>query len=288
MKEINQYIAGNCSIVINSCDNYKDIWELFFSCFDEQWPECQVDIYLNAENETYKYKNLKFVKVANESRTRMAWGERLIDTLSLIGHKYVICLYDDFLIENKIDIFQIRNCINWMENNDDIAVFYFFNNIGHNTQDDLYNGFELIGEKNDYRLNSAPALWRVDRLNHLTGKQDDPWAWECFGTARTYALPDRFYCSEKTNEKVFDYKHELGGGIRRGKWVSSVVSPLIEKYNIEMDLGQRGVSSELLSKDKYSMSWKFNFIMTGFSMVGFKAFIFIFSAVKSKFKQWIK
>ncbi|MUK49012.1 hypothetical protein [Aliivibrio fischeri] len=288
MENTNKYIAENCSIIINSCDHYKDIWELFFSCLNEQWPECQVDIYLNTESENFEYKNLKFINIENEKRKNMAWGGRLVDTLSLINHKYAICLYDDFLVENRIDISQIKNCINWMEENEDIAVFYFFNNIGLNTKDGLYDGFELIGKRNDYRLNSAPALWRIETLMHLTGKQDNPWAWECFGTARTYSLVDRFYCAENTNEKIFDYKHELGGGIRRGKWVSSVVEPLIKKYNLKLNLNERGVSSELLSKDKYSLYWKVNFIITGFKMVGFKAFIFIISAVKTKLKTWIK
>ncbi|OCH11921.1 hypothetical protein A6E05_10125 [Aliivibrio sp. 1S165] len=284
MKEMNKYIADNCSIIVNSCDKYKDIWALFFSCLHEQWPECTVDIYLNTESESFEYKDLKLIKIENENRESMAWGGRFIDVLHLITHKYAICLYDDFLIESKVDISQINSCIHWMEDYDDIAVFYFFNNIGKNIKDDLFNGFELIGKRNDYKLNSAPALWRIEKLISLTGENDDPWAWECFGTARTYTLTDRFYCTEKNNEHIFDYKHELGGGIRRGKWVSSVVSPLIKKYNLNINLNERGISSELLSKDKYSLHWKVNFIIMGFKMVGFKAFIFIIRAIKSKLK----
>ena len=45
--------CNSVSILINSCDAYEDIWEPFFRCFSENWPDCPYPIYLNTETKEY-------------------------------------------------------------------------------------------------------------------------------------------------------------------------------------------------------------------------------------------
>jgi len=280
---VSENIKNNCVLVVNSCDDYSDIWEVFFCALKEQWHECNIDIILNTESKTFTYSGLNLnVENMNSQYQVISWGERLIATLENIDKEFVITLFDDFLLEEKVKLNNIANCIEWMKSDNSISTFYFFHNQGKNKNDNLYPGFELTGRFNDYRLNSAPAIWRRKRLIELTGKIDSPWAWECFGSSKTYTKKNKMYCAKVGCEDTFVYKHELGGGIRRGKWVKSVVQPLVEKYEIDLDLEIRGVASESLADGKYSLQWKLNFLVLGFRMVGFRALIFWLRAVKKK------
>ncbi len=274
----------NVALVVHSCDAYSDVWELFFSALSDQWPNCDLDIFLNTEKKTFQFDGLKLNVINAYAQTGIEkpWGGRLIDTLNGIPHEYVISLFDDFVLEGSVNIKKIQTCLNTMEKNPDIAVFYFNNIVGKNFDDQLFSEFELIGKRNDYKLNSGPALWRRLKMIEFTNEIDNPWAWEFFGSARTYDTNDRFYCAQTQFENTFIYNYALGGAIRRGKWVQSIVQPLIQKYKIDLNLNQRGIASESLDQGKYSLIWKINFFILGFRMIGLKAFIFIYRVFKKK------
>ncbi len=274
----------NVAIVVHSCDAYSDVWELFFTALSDQWPSCDLDIFLNTEKKTFKFNGLKLNEINACARigNEKPWGGRLIDTLNGIHHEFIISLFDDFVLEKSVNIKKIQSCLNHMKMNPDIAVFYFNNIVGKNTDDLLFSEFELIGQRNDYKLNSGPALWRRKKMIQFTNEIDNPWAWELFGSARTYHTTDRFYCAQIKCENTFVYNYAHGGAIRRGKWVQSVVQPLIQKYKIQLDLNLRGIASESLDQGKYSLMWKIEFFILGFRMIGLKAFIFIYRIFKKK------
>ena len=277
-------INESCAIIINSCDAYEDVWKLFFSALKENWKECDLEIFLNTESKLFKFDGLKLNQV-NTYHTlglKKAWGGRLLDTLKSIDKEFVIALFDDFVLEDTVNVDKIKQCILWMKNKKEIAVFYFNNIPGKNIDDGLFSDFELLGKRNDYRLNSAPAIWRRERLIAFTGEIDNPWAWEFFGSARTYGKADHFYCAKITKENTFVYNYSLGGAIRRGKWVASVVRPLLKKYNLNIDLNQRGITPESLNEGKYSLKWKVDFFILGFKMIGPQVFIFIYRIFKKK------
>jgi len=118
-------------------------------------------------------------------------------------------------------------------------------------------------------------------LIKYTGKNDTPWAWEVFGSYRTYKDGKKFYAPVSSSFSLYRFDYEKGGAIYRGKWVSHVVIPKNKKYNLNMDFSIRGFSAE----DRYekrSLTWKMKFLLLGFRMVGFKSFIFIIRYLKIK------
>jgi len=275
-------LKNNCAIVVNSCDAYEDVWELFFRSLKHNWPECDLDIYLNTETKIYNFNGLKLNKINTNSVSNKTWGSRLLSVLNNIDKEYVITLFDDFVLEKHVNIEKIKTCILEMQRDSSISVFYLSHSPGSNSDDKRFKDFELMGQRNDYRLNSAPAIWRRKKIIQYTGSIDNPWAWEFFGSARTYYTNDKFYCSKINKEDVFVYNYNLGGAIRRGKWVASVVKPLLVKHDLNIDLEKRGIASENLNEGKYSLKWKIDFFILGFRMVGIKAFIFIFRVLKKK------
>jgi hypothetical protein len=74
----------------------------------------------------------------------------------------------------------------------------------------------------------------------------------------------------------------MGGAIYRGRWVVKVVGPLIEKYNLKIDLSERGVIYEINNQSKRTLTWKINFFITGFKMIKFGIFLFLFRMLKKR------
>lgn len=271
-------------IVVNTCDAYEDVWELFFRAFQEYWPDCKYRIVLNTEN---KKISLDYIDVKahnfNSPNGNDIWGMRLKKTLQACESKYVLMLYDDFLLEGCVNQEKIIKCIKWLNDNPDVVVFYFTNiPVNQNINDCRFDSFELIPRKGDYKLNSAPSIWRRKKLIQFIQDKDNPWAWEFFGSYRTYKITDSFYCAKKANEDIYPYNYSMGGAIYRGKWVGQVVLPLIKKYNLKIDVNKRGLADDLQSNNKRSLMWKIRFLTLGFKMIGFGVFFYIYRVIRKK------
>lgn len=271
-----------CTIIVNSCDAYADLWEPFFLTLKEFWKECPYDIVLNTESKEFHSDGLTITSLKLFKNKPDMWGKRFRETLKRVQTEFVICLYDDFILEEQVDQDEIEKCITWLEDYKDVAVFYFSNNIGDNIEDNVFPDFELIPQKKDYKLNSAPAVWRRELLIEFTGEVDTPWAWEFFGSARTYASDYKFYCRQNNKENIYVYNYRLGGAIHRGKWVLSVIEPVVSRYHLDLDLTERGIEDENQDVFRHTLRWKINFLKTGIRMIGASVSIFIFRSIKKK------
>lgn len=116
-------------------------------------------------------------------------------------------------------------------------------------------------------------------LRLFTGKRDSPWAWEVFGTYKTQRYAKQFF--QPTQKKLYSFNGAQGGAIYRGKWVRDVVVDKAEKYKLDIDFSERGFASTT-KLEKRPLSWKLNFVWTGFRMVGFDVFKFILGAIQKK------
>jgi hypothetical protein len=275
---------NDVTIVINSCDAYADVWPVFFSAFKEYWPDCKYNIMLNTESSNYICGDLD---ITNHNSSRLdqenAWGLRLRETLKDVRSEYVLMVFDDFVLDGKVNLKKIEQSIVALRTNPEISVFYFTNVGVENIDDEVFPGFDLVPPKADYRLNSAPAIWRKEDLLRFTGEYDNPWTWEFFGSYRTYKPRYKFYCAKKAEENIYPYSYSLGGAIYRGKWVSSVVAPVIKKHKLNIDLELRGVVNESdRLTSRRTLRWKIDFFILGFKMIGLGAFLFLYRVLKKK------
>jgi hypothetical protein len=276
-----------CTVIVNTCDAYEDVWEMFFCAFNEHWPECKYNIVLNTEKKLYHSSDPNIgTHNFHSPGKKDAWGLRLRKSLQQINTPYVIMLFDDFILNGAANQVKVEECLDNLKRNANISVFYFTNIYGENCDNREFSGFDLVASNADYRLNSAPAIWRRNHLLDYTGQYDNPWAWEVFGSYRTYATKHLFYCAKKDDEDIYPYNYSLGGAIYRGKWVPSVVIPLVEKYGLEIDLEHRGLADESdRVSSKRSFLWKVNFIFLGFKMIKFRVFLFVFRVLKNKLSK---
>lgn len=115
---------SKCTIVINTCDAYNDVWELFFKAFEEYWPDCEYNIVLNTEKIKCNLSNVT-THTFNETSTLDNWGKRFKQTLQDIDSDFVIMLYDDFILEGNVNKNKIKQCIKWLED-EKIKIFVHF------------------------------------------------------------------------------------------------------------------------------------------------------------------
>ncbi|MGU5766954.1 hypothetical protein [Aeromonas allosaccharophila] len=279
--------GGSCNsdltIVINTCDSYSDVLSLFFAAFSEYWPNCSFEVVINTEKNshdcyparTHNYKIREF----------NSWGDRFIQTLQTVKSEFVMVVYDDFILENFVDERQIKYILELMKKDPAAAVYYLVNTNLPIVKSNLSgNIFSEIIDDCDFRLNSFPAIWRRADLSNYTGRYDNPWAWEVFGSYRTFNDGKKFYSLNTSGKDIYPYNYTKGGAIYRGKWVHSVVYNKLEKYQLNIDTDLRGFSENSAS-EKRDFAWKINFMLIGFKMVGFKSLNFIPRYIKAKFNE---
>ncbi len=266
------------TVLVNSCDAYDDVWDLYFSAFQEYASCLSLNIVLNTESKHYNNKDLDVKTITYPNEKVDQWGKRLLNALSEIKSEYVLMVCEDFVLESMVDEKKIQACLEFMRSNKEVAVIY----LAKVSEDVLTDsGFEELKKYMDYKVNSAPAIWRKSDLIRYVGEVDSPWAWEYFGSYRSYFDGKKFYQVTKQNGDLYNYNSRLGGAIYRGKWVRDVVEEKIKKYKLSIDINERGVA-DLTDLPKRSIKWKIDFFYLGYRMIGLPVSLFFFRALSTK------
>jgi hypothetical protein len=276
-------------IVVNSCDAYSDLWDLFFLCMSDYWGGCEYPIILNTESKCYTLPvGMNFVVRVHQyaSGSTDHWGARLISTLGDTGAEFAIVLYDDFFLNAPVNQERIKDLLDLMSCTPDIDVIYLTKLLGVEKGSAREDGLAVVDPTADYRLNSSPAIWRKDALIKFTGRKDNPWAWEYFGSYRTFRERSIFLAIADSGCDVYPYDYRKGGAIYRGKWVMEVINPIIEKHDLILNLEGRGtVGSAVFPKRGFA--WKFSFLATGIQMIGYQIFYAIYRIFRRKLSNWL-
>ena len=272
--------SNDLTIVVNTCDAYHDVLGIFFHALQDCWPDCPYPVVINTESLTCTHP----ARVHHHSSRIGAddWGARLRATLSTIDSEFVMMLYDDFILEAPVSYERVQQALGLLQAQPSAAVTYLIDTAVPLSRTDTDDIFVAIKDRVDYRLNSAPAIWRKQALMNYTEAGDNPWAWEVFGSYRTWGDGQVFYSLNPKQSNIYPYNHKKGGAIYRGKWVREVVEEVEKKYLLNIDWTLRGFSSDTVF-EKRSLMWKLNFLQTGFRMVGLKAFHFLAGYIRVKF-----
>lgn len=280
--------TDDLAILVNTCDAYSDVWVPFAECFRAFWPGCQYRVYFNTDKKTERRLPLAAQYIVSESTAGTnGWGQRLAHALKQIESDYVLNLFDDYLFNSPVDAEEIARVRKIMAANDAIAAFYFSDVIEEKSRQVYFDRYAKVKQFADYKVNSAPGLWRKEDLLRVTGTKDNPWAWEYFGSYRTYFSSKEFYCVKNAAAEPIRYNYRLGGAIHRGKWVRSVIVQVIQRFGIELDTSSRGFEQEGRTRYRHDLLWRLKFLATGFNMIGMGMVLFLAKALLNKMrKMW--
>lgn len=276
----NGYSSNHLTIVVNTCDAYHDVLDIFFHALNNYWPNCPYPVIINAESNTYDY--IAGVHNYRSRRSEDDWGDRLLSTLGSIDTEFVLMLYDDFILNALVSNERVEEALKLLKSQIKGVVAYLIKTSLPLESLKSESIFIPLQNKANYRLNSAPAIWRRRALMEYTFMGDTPWAWEVFGSYRTWGDGNIFYSLNPSVDDIYPYNHSKGGAIYRGRWVREVVEEVSKKYPLEIDWNLRGFSSDVMH-EKRPWLWKLRFMQKGFDMVGLKAFYFLTSYIKDKF-----
>ena len=266
--------SPDITIVVNSCDGYDDVLKIFLKCFDKFFATDKFRIVINQESSDV----LKFSEIDKINRY---WGYRLKELLRMIKSRYVLVLYDDFLLEGPVDYEKIAQVVSVMKNDKNVAAFYLNAASVKWHVDEPFDDYRLLSKKAKYLVNSVPAIWDRSALIKLTEDKDNPWAWEEFGSYQAKRTKYNFYSVSSQSKNIIPYAYQRGGAIYRGKWVNEVVRNIQKIHNIEIDTESRGIIKQQEIAPR-SLMWKLNFLYIGFMRLRFSLFGYILEHLKKK------
>lgn len=232
------------SILINTCDAYRDAWPMFFYLLKENWSGEIPKVYINTETEQYRDDELDVLNL-NHKNT-IEWGDRLLRCLDEIKEKYILMMLEDFYYENPIKTELILKCVDYMEADKNIMAFEMVPCGKESEKPELlkqgpYAGFAERKRFSTFKVVACPTLWRKSDLLRITMKEDNPWEWEYFGSFRTWFYNKKIFSWISKTDCIFDYDIDHGGAIHRGKWVGYKMKELEEKFDYKLDYEEREI-----------------------------------------------
>lgn len=228
----------DCTLLVNSCDDYEFLWDGFFSCLKDQWKEFDMPIVLNTESKKYSYLDLNILTFSLDKERKLSWSNRLLKTLKLIQTEYILFFLDDFWLNSRVDDLRFNKTLEWIKNDKNIASFSFYPTLPPNINSDKYDCFELRPRKCDYKFNCQVAVWRKELLMSYLRKHESPWEFELVGSKRAWRYKEEFYSIKEESKPIFSY--QKGGVIHRGKWFGREINDYIKKYKLKIQVDERG------------------------------------------------
>lgn len=202
----------NISVLVNSCDKYSDVWEIFFPLFFRYWPDCPWQIYLGSNEKVYNDPRVKTICVGKDR----SWAESAYKMLEKIPTDNILFFLDDFFIF-------------WKVNTDEVLKYYdVFLKLNANclrlrNSPEIYNkvnGYEEIVEREKGEFNRVAldiAFWQKKTFMDLLKFGESPWQMENEGSKRSNQYTG-FYTSKK-------WVIERRNGLEAGKWM---------RYNLDL------------------------------------------------------
>ncbi len=176
------------------------------------------------------------------------WGKRYKETLNSIKTPYVLTFLEDFVFTEPVKTpALLEDIIDFMEKHKDVTVVYldaFPKWCFVLEESEELPGFGKMPQVCSYKLSTAIAVWRRERLVSLIEDFETPWEWEVNASFRAC----RQYCGEfyaavgalKDISQNVMFSIPFGGAIRRGLW-NTETEHLVKKYKLPIDLSMRGI-----------------------------------------------
>ena len=233
---------SDLTILINSCDLYRDAWEPFIKLFYIQWNDCPYPIAINSETCIYKGEYSEKVQTIISDRKKLTWSKRFRSCLEKIDTEVVLFILEDYFVQNKVSVDVFEHAHKLMKQNKKIgmaALSYGASNVEDGKFEDKYFYSRIINEKNKIwcRIN----LYRRDYLLNLLRDHENIWEFEQYASYRAKKLPYFIIQQKDSVPECFTFyvKYEEGYGISGRKWLPKN-KELFEKYVIEVNFENLG------------------------------------------------
>ena len=160
------------SVVVSSCDAFKECWEPFIYSIDKYWNDCPWEIYIISNHKTILSEKVKFIGVGEDK----GWASNLKIALNQIDSNYIVYLHEDYFLNGKVDSAVIAEHINFCAKND-VDYLRLFG--------PFFDEFAIEGtnysqspKSKPYRLCLRNAIWRKEAFETILIDGNSGWEFE--------------------------------------------------------------------------------------------------------------
>lgn len=207
----------NVSLLVVSCDAYKDLWKPYFKSLFKYWPDCPYPVYLGSNKSEYSDSRVNGILIGQDKD----YSSNLIAMLHRVESPWVILWIEDLLISRRIDTEYISKLVNNAQEN----------NVGYLK---LATSTPWVFTKNKeqlmgaipkgvkYRSGIGLALWNKETLLNLLVPGESAWEIERNGSHRSNSFVEPFYAltpNVRSNPPI-----TVINSVIKGKWNPDVLT----------------------------------------------------------------
>lgn len=194
------------SILIPSCDRYRDLWKPFMTLLRRHWPDCPWPVFVGSNHVACEEEGVTPLTIGDD----ITWSLGLRAMLARIDSPVVLVLLDDFFFMSRVNTGRMQGLLHDFERLDAA----YLRLVPMPPPDHRLARFEDVGEialGAPYRTSLQAAFWRKEDLLAVLRDEENPWQFEVLGARRADAFERGFYSTWKP---ALDYY----AGVVAGRW----------------------------------------------------------------------
>jgi hypothetical protein len=198
----------NMAILVVSCDDYADLWPIFFNLFQRFWKECPFKLYLLTNELQPAFEGVTVLRTGKDR----SWSDNLMVGLNSITEDYVMLFLEDLLLCEPVRMELLMPVLSWFwEQRGN-----YLRLVCRTPADKSVN--EFLGEISPgsiYRTSTVMSIWKKDVLARLLKTGESAWEFEVHGSARSDTYPHFF--------SVWNDLVTIINAVIKGKWDRSAL-----------------------------------------------------------------
>ena len=214
----------DCTILVCSCDSYRDIEGPFIALWRKYWPDCPFESVLLSETRTTPGFDRAILAGRGKS-----WCEMLAFALESLSTPYVIMLMNDYLLSSRVDTPAVLRRIDDARRLGAASLRLVPNPPGKTP----WQGSDLfeMPKNTAYCVSCQVTIWRRDFLLELARGNSSAWEFERCGSFQTAQQKRPLLV---TGQCEFHYVDSL----HKGYWERKGLA-LCEANGVEVDAASR-------------------------------------------------
>ena len=224
---------NGCTVLVTSCDAYRDVERPFVSLFRQHWPDCPFELVLLTETAAENDDRIDAVNGFDRiiaTGLGKNWCQMLAESLEQIETPYVLLLMNDYLLNAPVDTTGFLKRLAQAETFDAANLRLNPNPKGRTSWRDT----DLLEypKKTAYCVTCQTGIWRRDYLLGLAQRNKSAWEFERYGS---FMVGDETRPLLVTKEKEFPFID----AVHKGYWEKEGLE-LCQRNGISLDLTVRG------------------------------------------------